>query len=385
MGMESKVILFLCANKPSPLELRMMDTLESRGGYHVELLYYDRGDSKESMPMSALVNQQRASSIVGPVGKNVVSKAINRCIVMTKFIRRIWTLKPDVIQALSFDMLLAARISTTAGFRPKIVFNLQDTQPWMVRRSLWWIQRWVYRGTDLFLVTSQGFISEYLRKFNLIGHVKPVVFVPNVPNERQFGDFVPRAASEVLTVGYVGLLRGEEGLRTLIRAVSKARETGADVRLLFAGMGPMKDLADYAAERYQFVDSLGPYQYDQEICEIYGKVDILYGIYDRSYDKKIHLAYRFCEAINCRIPIIVGEGTHMCEEVKRLKVGLCVALGDEDGLAEKLVVLCRSKERRANIARNCEIVRSKFVYEYYEERINCAFDVLFKAGGGSLR
>ena len=375
-----KCILFLCGNKPSPLELRIMATLERRGrGYSVELLYYDRGISKESMPMSALVNQRRASSIGGRVGKNVVSKAINRCIVLIKFVRKIRKLKPDVIQALSFDMLLAARISTIARNGSKIVFNLQDTQPWMVKPSLWWIQRWVYRGTDLFLVTSQGFISGYLRRFSLIDRVKPVVFVPNVPHDRQFGDFVPRAAGDVLTVGYVGLLRSEEGLLTLIRAASKARETGADVRLLFAGMGPMADLVDDAAERYQFVDSLGPYQYDQEICEIYGKVDVLYGVYDRSYDKKIHLAYRFCEAINCRIPILVGEGTHMCEEVKRLKVGLCVALGNEDELAEKLVGLYRSKEMRADIARNCEIARSKFVFEYYEEQINCAFDALLKA------
>ena len=135
----------------------------------------------------------------------------------------------------------------------------------------------------------------------------------------------------------------------------------------------MEDFVKDASKACSFVDYLGPYRHDEEIREIYGKVDLLYGVYDQSYDKQIHLAYRFCEAVNCRMPIIVAEGTHMCEEAGRYGVGVSVGLGDVKDLTEKLAKLCRSKERRSEIARNCEEARSEFVFEHFEERICRAY------------
>lgn len=370
---DMKKVLFLYGNRPEPLPIHMMETLGRRGGYDVKLLYYERGASRVSLPMSGLVDQETASAIAWPVGANVISKAVNRSIVLMKFVKKIRAINPDVIHAWNFDMLLAARVATLGRKGNKVVFSLQDTTQWMVAMKFRNIQRWAYRGTNLLFVTSQGFEDQFLRKFCLIGDKDPVVFVPNVPLDGQFRDFVPRTASESLTIGYIGLLRGEEGLRGLVDAASKAREEGVDVRVLFAGKGPLEDYVKDAAERYAFVDFLGPYRHDQEIREIYGKVDLLYGVYDRSYDKQIHLAYRFCEAVNCRMPIIVAEGTHMGEEVQRYGVGLCVPLGDVGRLAEELAKLCKSKERRAEIARNCEKARREFVFEHYEEWICRAY------------
>jgi glycosyltransferase involved in cell wall biosynthesis len=293
--------------------------------------------------------------------------------VLAKFVRKIRRIKPDVIHAWNFDMLLAARVAAVGRRKVKIVFSLQDTTPWMVRPQLMSVQRWTYQGTDLFFVTSQGFESQFLRKFGLISDKKPVVFVPNVPLEEQFHDFIPRDSDESLVVGYVGLLRAEEGLRSLVDAAAEAQRAGVDVRVLFAGKGPMEDYVEEAAGNQVFVEYLGPYRHDEEIREIYRKVDILYGVYDQSYDKKIHLAYRFCEAVNCRMPIIVAEDTHMCEEAQCYGVGLCVPLGDVDRLAEELVKLSRSKEQRSEFARNCEKARSEFVFERYEERICRAY------------
>jgi glycosyltransferase involved in cell wall biosynthesis len=298
--------------------------------------------------------------------------------VLAKFVRKIRRADPDVIHAWNFDMLLAARVAAVGRRKLKIVFSLQDTTPWMVRPHLMSVQRWVYRGTDLFFVTSQGFERLFLRKFGLISEKKPVVFVPNVPLERQFRDFIPRDADESLVVGYVGLLRAEEGLRALVDAAAEAQGAGVDVRVLFAGKGLLEEVVGEAASRFSFVEYLGPYRHDDDIREIYQKVDLLYGVYDRSYDKEIHLAYRFCEAVNCRKPIIVAEGTHMCAETQRYGVGLCVPLGDVVRLAEELVTLYKSRERRVEIAENCEMARREFVFEHYEERICHAYQELWE-------
>lgn len=275
------------------------------------------------------------------------------------------------------DTAAAARIATLGRPETKIVFILQDTAPWMLRRRYRRIQQCLYRATDLIFVSSLGFKDQLLCKFGLVESGKPIVFVPNVTFDSQFRNFAPRAAGDSLTVGYVGLLRGKEGLEALVEAVAKARQKGADIRVLFAGKGPSEDFVKEVAERFEFAEYLGPYRHNEEIREIYGKVDVLYGVYDRSYDKKIHLAYRFCEAVNCRMPIIVAEDTHMCEEAQRYGVGFCVPLGDVDRLAEELVKLCKSREMRSEFARNCERARSEFVFEHYEERICRAYDELW--------
>lgn len=374
-----KSVVYLFGNRPLPLPMNFVRALETRGGHSVELLYYDRGDRNESMPTSDRLRLLNSTAIKWPVGSSRIKKVINRLIVLGMFVRRLRAMKPDVIQASNFDMLLAARIATLGRPRTKIVFILQDTTPWMVQARFRWFQRCLYRATDLIFVSSLGFRDQFLQKFRLVEASKPVLFVPNVTLDERFRDFVPRDAEESLTIGCVGLLRGEEGLRALVDAAARARKAGADVRVLFAGKGPMESYVKHCQKNLKFVNYLGSYRHEEEIREIYGKVDLLYGVYDRSYDKKIHLAYRFCEAVNCRMPIIVAEGTHMCAEAQRYGVGLCVPLGDVGRLAEELVKLCESKETRAKIAENCDKARSEFVFEHYEERICQAYQELWEA------
>lgn len=369
-------VLFLYGNRPEPLPIHMMRLLNSTDEYQVELLYFNRKDSPVCLPLSGLIDQEQCSRVTWPVGNHLISKIVNRCIVLALLVKRIRLKAPDVIHPWNFDMLLAARIAASTLKHTKVVFTLQDTTEWLLSPIARAVQRWAYRGVDCLFVTSQGFESGFLRRFHLIADDQKVVFVPNVPPAQQFACFKPRKPGTELTVGYIGLFRGKEGIRTLFEAVQLARDRGADIRLLFAGIGIEQDLVKRLAKGNTFVDYLGPYRHDQEILDLYGKVDILYAIYDQSYDKQIHLAYRLCEAVNCRLPIIVAKGTHMSEVVETHGIGVSVDLGDIEGLAQALAMFHQSYAKRMQIAVNCEKACPQFVFEFYQERISEAYEGL---------
>ncbi len=373
--MQGKVV-FLYGNSPEPLPILMMESLRGEG-VDVQLIYYDRGDATVSLPMSGLIRPDQAMGIRWPVGEGLLQKAWNRLTVLCLFARKIRKLRPDVVQAWNFDMLIAGIFGCLGRKSSKLVFSLQDTSPWMVTAWGKILQRWAYKRVNLIFVTSQGFHHAFLTRFHLVDENQAVVFLPNVPRAETFRDFVPNQVTRSLTVGHIGLLRGEEGMKTLLGGVEKARESGADVRILFAGKGPAECLAKEAAATHDFVEYRGPYRHNEEILSLYASVDALYGIYDRSYDKEIHLAYRFCEAVNCRIPIIVAAGTHMAAEVERLGVGVAVPLGDANALARELTRLCEP-EVRMSIAARCEEAREQFTFEFFEAAMSEAYQGLLK-------
>jgi succinoglycan biosynthesis protein ExoL len=377
--MKIKKILFLYYNQPQPLPVLMLNLLGSLGIYQVSLLYFDRINSPITIPLSGLLDGQQVSSVRWHAGNNPFSKVINRCIVFILFVKRIRDLRPDIIHAWNLEMLLYARIAALGLKHTQIVFTLQDTTRWMLSPVVKTIQRWIYRKVDLFFVTSEGFESGFLRRFHLIGEQKKIVFVPNVPPAAQFSSFKPRCPGDSITVGFIGTLRGEAGIRMLFEGVRLARKDKADIRILFAGTGRERDLVTRLAQENEFIQYLGPYRHNDQIWELYSRVDLIYALYDPSYDKKIHLAYRLCESVNCRLPIFVAKGTYMAEVVDSYGIGLAVELGDVRGLAADLKILSRSQELRTRISLDCEKARPQFVFEYYQARICQAYAILSAA------
>jgi glycosyltransferase involved in cell wall biosynthesis len=372
-----KSVLFLYGNTPMSLHVNMMCLLRENGKYDLKLLYYDRGSSPIKFPLPTQLDQEQTFAVRWPVGSNSLIKFFNRMIVIMLLIKKIWHFNPDVIHAWNLDMLITARLATLGRKRTKVIFNLQDTTEWMLSPTVKALQRWAYRGADLIFVTSQGFETCFLRKFELIDKNKKVVFVTNVPSGQQFIHFEPRKPDDSLTVGYIGTIRGREGIEALVQAAKLARNRGADIRVLFAGTGKERLVVETLSREHSFVDYLGPYRYDQKISDMYAQVDVLYALYDHSYDKKIHFAYRLSDAIHCSLPIIVAKGTHMAAIVEKFDIGVSVELGDVDELAQALEKLAYSPADRTRFARNCKKARPEFVFEHYQERISAAYDDLW--------
>lgn len=365
-------ILVLYGNRPQPLVFGMAALAQQASGRPVELLYLDDQESKVSIPLAARFQTMSLVRIRGKRGGSAFQRVSNGLLCIARFVKSIRRKRPHAVHAWNFDMLLAALMARITGRKFKILYTMQDTREWMISPFVRPIERWAYRAVSLVFVTSRGFENHLLRRFRLIPQKKRVVYTPNVPCADEFPDVVRHHSHNDFTIGYFGFIRGREALETLVTAAEVARSNGVVVRLLFAGIGTETDFVRQTAEEKDFVQFLGPYKHE-DIGSLYAQVDALYAIYDQSYDKRIHLAYRICESINCGLPIIVAEDTHMAEVVAEYDVGVAVRFDDSEQLAAAVQELAGSPDRRKEIAENCKHARPDFVFETYEGTIRQAY------------
>ena len=259
-------------------------------------------------------------------------------------------------------MLICATLASLLSFRRiKVIAVLQDTSGWMLKRWAIPLQRLIYGLSEEVIVTSEGFADQLLRKFNVIESGREIHYLPNVPSVEVFAGFSPRAWSGTLTVGVIGMIRGDSGLRTLVEAVRLAREDGCDVRILFAGKCLNQQFLDEMVKANSFVEYIGPYDH-ADIKNIYQKIDVIYGIYDQSYDKTINLSYRFCEAMVCGIPIICSSDSHMGKLAKEEKTGFVLPLGDAEAMIELLVRIHRNPKILQDASMQARKHQSKYLF-----------------------
>lgn len=364
----TKKVLFLFANRPFPLHIQFMEVLES-DARHVSIVFMNRKGSSHSVPLNSAINPDRCAGITWKIGRNIITKSWNKLVALHLFAKRIRQCSPDIVHAWNFEMLLAALWAKRRMPELQIVFTLQDTTQWMVSRVFHPLQRWAYKNVDLFFVTSRGFEEGLLRKFHLIPPSRMISFVPNAPPASFFLNLEPCVPRKQLVIGCVGTLRGKEGLSTLVQAVGRVRLRGEDVKIIFAGSGIEQALVEKFSEEHEYVEYLGSYDYEKEILGIYSQIDVFYAIYDCSYDKTIHLAYRYCEAVSCRRPIVVASNTHMAKMVKTHQVGESVTVGNVQELEDVLFRLVSSPERCAELSSNCVNAIPECVFETYEDAI----------------
>lgn len=367
--------IFIFANRPLSLHLNMIDVLNSTGDYSTGLIYMNRIRSKVDMPLTGRALPAYCDSVSWPDGSWLGSKIFNRFGMIFLFVQKVLKADPDIVHAWNLEMLLCARITKCFRRNLRIVFTLQDTTEWMLKPAMKNLQRWLYRSVDQFMVTSKGFEKNFLREFGLIGDGVKVVYVPNAPRKNIATGFRKRQRDNDLVVGYIGAFKGEEGIATLVEGVSNARRRGVNVRVVFAGIGVERWLVQEYAEKYDFVTYLGSYSHD-EIAGIYEKVDVLYAVYNRTYDKMIHMPYRLSEGVCFRLPIIALKGSHVAEIVERERIGIVLDIEDVDGLEKELVKLIRDGEKLEMMAKNCGNIADDHVFESYTARIVGAYEAV---------
>lgn len=371
-----KKVLFLYGNRPESLPVNMICLLNDSGQYQTDLLYLERNQVNFNIPLSSRLDKAYCHTIRWYIGANKISKLINRIIIIFLFSRKVKKIDPEIIHAWNLDMLIIAWLAAvTARKKIKIIYSLQDTTEYMLKGLMVTLQKKIYRKVDYFFVTSQQFESHFLRKFKLISPQQKVVFVPNVPLAAQYNDFVPRQVGFGLTIGYFGFFRGRKALDVLIQTVQRLRNDGKEVQVHFAGIGKEVSYVETLALENDFVRFSGPFQ-PEDIGRLYSQVDIIYAVYDESYDKKIHLAYRLCESINCGLPIIVAKETYMSHIVEKYDVGISVTFGHVEELYKKLSEFAEQESRRLEITANCTRAVQDFVFEKYHDRILAAYQEL---------
>jgi uncharacterized membrane protein YbhN (UPF0104 family)/glycosyltransferase involved in cell wall biosynthesis len=362
-GDSRRVVLVVCGNGPDPITLRKIEALAST--YDVHLVYWRDGGRVRSHPFSVPIpaSSTHPIDLPDPNGPPLRGLAL-----LMRFHARLFSIatavRPDVVHAVNFDMLIGGWLLCLGRHHRTLVYDLLDTQESLRRGPTVILQRLVMRRVDRIYTTSPQFVSSFLRPLALTRPDDEPVVIPNAPWAATF-EGIGRAHDGPFVIGYIGSFRCEPAIVWLCDSVTDVRRSGWDVEILFAGNGEARPLVEAMARRHTFVRHEGAYDYARDVRALYERVDLVFAVYDVSWDKRTHLASRFSDAVAAGHPIIAAANTYMAELIEAHRLGYVVDFSDPASLAAAIRDAVR---RRAEWSAPCRIpaeLRLEHTFERY--------------------
>ena len=268
------VVLVVCGNGPDPITLRKIEALATSAAYDVHLVYWRDGESLRTYPFSIALPPSSIHAVDLPDPNGPPLRGLR---LLARFHARMMTIaarvRPDVVHAVNFDMLLGAWLLALGRPDRTLVYDLLDTQESLRRWPSVLLQRLVMRRVDRLYTTSPQFVDGFLRPLRLVRPDEDPVVVPNAPWASTF-DGIRRRREGTFVVGYIGSFRCEPAIAWLCESVADLRQSGLDVEILFAGTGEARPLVERMAGRHRFVRHEGAYEYASEIRSLYERVDL---------------------------------------------------------------------------------------------------------------
>ncbi len=216
---------------------------------------------------------------------------------------------------------------------------------------------------DGLVLTSPYFFSEYYRE-RLSIRESDVFCFENLPPKSAFANF-QKNASDKLVIGFVGAIRYDDTLRTLFNAAKQEE----NLRVVVAGDGPVRGDLERETKGIDNVFFTGPYNYTEEIANIYSQIQLVYSVYNpKTVVERLALPNKLYEAIVCEIPILVAKGTCLEEYVKSLGVGISVEPNDVGKLRNLFLDLLSNPDILQKISQRESEIKERFLYENVEER-----------------
>ncbi|MFH1897593.1 MAG: hypothetical protein ABH886_05060 [Candidatus Desantisbacteria bacterium] len=371
-------VVFLYGNEPDPTTVRKINLLHNSGQFNVFLIYWHRIASTISYPFSCDLPADNIYEVKLPDPRNSLSC---RIVTTLKFLRSVGNFvfqqKPEIIHAVHLDMLIIAYVvRLLLGGKLKIVYDIEDTTEFMIAVPMRKLQRFLCKRVDLIFVTSMRYLTHFLIKFKILDDDYKVMYVPNCPHRKQFSKLRKENHSGFV-LGYFGAYREENILQNIITSISLLRKEDYDIKILFAGSGKAQFLVEQFASRYEWVENYGPYDYWDDIVGLYGRVDLILAMYDpREYNKKIHMACRFSEAVVSGLPLLVSKETYMAELVEQYNLGWSVNGFNEKELyltLRDIVISCNTMYKSIF---NAKEIYKEHCFESYEEDILRRYNAL---------
>ena len=122
----------------------------------------------------------------------------------------------------------------------------------------------------------------------------------------------------MLTVSYIGYIRGAEIVTNLLEVTRELREEGLKIELRFSGTGPDVELVERASEEFEYVHFSGPFEYWSEYEGLLSRGDVIFAVYPQSNPSfRYHIARRFTEGVLAGLPLIVCAESYMGELVRK--------------------------------------------------------------------
>lgn len=312
-------------------------------GFEVTVAAFERGYHKGRLPDAPIVR-------LGTVEHGKLIGRLRRLVSALPTLRRTIA-DHDVIYAAGIDMSwLAVVAGSLLGARHVVevgdVHHVQ-TVAGLKGRMVRFLDRALMRRVGLIVVTAEGFVSEYYRKW--LGSRVEALVVEN-KLESAFVDGLSEGARSArprgtplvdrpLRIGYFGLLRCPWSWRALTTAVERSN---GRIEVVAAGF-PMNptDLPEQASA-LSGASYLGQYKSPDDLERLYTTVDLIWACYAPIGSEDWNLRWarpnRFYESCCFRRPLISRDGS--CDAVEVVKHGIGLVVPDFDP-AEAADRLCR--------------------------------------------
>lgn len=334
----TKKVLVVFPHSPNPRMIKRVRVLLSV--YDVHVIYWDRdlGNKKiNELPMGSKVKVVKRKANEGSPLKRIGTtiRVIKEVVSIAKEI------SPDIIYLSKTDMLFAGFLyKKLIKTNTPLIYEVSDLHTLMIDIQnkvpkklisliLKKVERSMCKSIALLVVTSEYFYESFYRS---IVSEDNVVFIPNTPDPRVFENF-KRKTHEKFTVGFIGAVRYAEQLEMLIDA-----SVEAGVNVFIAGGGKDYIRIKEYAKNFDNVEIYGEYEYEQEIKELYERVDCIYSVYDTKLTNvQLALPNRLYEAAFTATPIIAPKNTYLGDLVEKYGIGNTVLSDSKSELTQLLL------------------------------------------------
>jgi glycosyltransferase involved in cell wall biosynthesis len=353
-----------------------IDTLR-RAGYVVNLICWDRDCG--ASPAHQKAGNDGITEIRlrfrAPWGVGVLPfLPVWWCFVFYQVLKTRW----DIAHAINFDSVIPALIA--AGMKRKsVIYEIFDTYedlivlPRLLRDALVWVDKIFLRAAKAVIMVDESRIEEFAGIPN-----DNVIVIYNSPSDLSMDLNMPDLRGNgVFNLFYAGTLNRNRPLDKVIKAVVALD----GVRLTVAGYGEaVKEIESWAAKMPEKIRFIGKISYP-EVLERTIMADLLFSFYNPDIPLvKYASSNKLFEAMMCRKPILVGDGTSMAEIVERENCGLVVDGNSIDKIRDAIVrlkenpVLCRRLGENGRKA-----YEQRFSWEIMQKKLVGLYDGL--AGG----
>jgi succinoglycan biosynthesis protein ExoL len=230
----------------------------------------------------------------------------------------------------SFDLLFSILL-INKSLKLEIRYGVEDLNKFQLRSDVIGylfrrLENVMLKKVDSLILTSDQFWYKYYEKLG----IKKYIIVENVPRELVWHDFNRKKNNNKFVIGYVGIIRYFKCMTILIEAIRVLKDEGLNVEVLFCGGGDDLDKLKVFCAEDSFVKFEGPYNYVQDIKNIYSGIDLIYCVYDTSYlNVRYAMPNKFYESIISKIPILVSRNTYLEKRTKVIGIGTSVDYNDE--------------------------------------------------------
>lgn len=252
----------------------------------------------------------------------------------------------DVVYAFGLDTGFLGWFAKTLSRRnSKLVYEVGDIREIMVDegkrgQTLRLMERLLVKRTNVIVVTSPAYVSEYFNKIQGITNSNFQVIenkMPYIPENAKYPLFSTNNKRPIC-IGYFGIIRCSRSLEILkqVAIQSKGRK-----KVIIHGIPRNIPRFEKNVAKTPNMEYGGPYRVPEDLAEMYCNIDLVWACYPYTGSKKGNWSWamtnRFYEACAYRRPILAQRGTQDGKRATKLGIGLEIDLSDAKKSVEKIL------------------------------------------------